>query len=540
MESTASLGKAETAFDALRELIRGLERTSSRLEKRRLIAGLLRALRPDEVAPAVLMLVAGIFPEAEAKVLNVGHATAHSALEAAKESAADPPPLTILEVRRRFEEIAAVSGRDSVQKRRALLAELFGRGTAEERDILLGIIFGELRIGVSEGMMLEAIADAAQVSADAVRQAQSYLGNLGKVAEVSLQQGIDGLSAIALKILSPVKPMLASLANDFDEVLREHGGQTAAEFKLDGARIQIHRLAEEVRVFTRRLSDVTRSVPELLEVARELPAASFVLEGEVLAIDRLGKPLPFQELMRRFRRIHEVEALRQEIPLRLFLFDLLYLDGESWMAKPYQERWKRLEQLVPDALLVPRLVSTSAQELDAFLQTALRAGHEGLMAKQLDSPYQSGKRGKLWFKIKPAETLDVVILAAEWGHGRRTGTLSNYWLGVRDGTEWQMIGKTFKGLTDQQRLDLMEQLLRIKTSEDSWKVEVRPELVVEVEYNEIQASPRYASGFALRFARIARIRDDKGPLEADTYERLKSLFARQFERKGALRGTTGG
>jgi DNA ligase-1 len=189
---------------------------------------------------------------------------------------------------------------------------------------------------------------------------------------------------------------------------------------------------------------------------------------------------------------------------------------------------------VPGALLVQRLVSTSPQELDAFLQTALRAGHEGMMAKQLDSPYQSGKRGKLWFKIKPAETLDVVILAAEWGHGRRTGTLSNYWLGVRDGTEWQMIGKTFKGLTDQQRLDLMERLLRIKTSEDSWKVEVRPELVVEVEYNEIQASPRYPSGFALRFARIARIRDDKGTFEADTYERLKSLFARQFERKGKV------
>ena len=531
MESTAASG-SETPFEALRELVRGLERTSSRLEKRRLIAELLRAMRPDEVAPAVLMLVAGVFPEAEAKVLNVGHATAHSALAAASLKSLEAPPLTILEVRRRFEEIAAVSGRDSVQQRRALLADLFGRASPEQRDILLGIIFGELRIGVSEGMMLEAIADAAQVSADAVRKAQSYLGNLGKVAEVSLQQGIDGLSAIALKILSPVKPMLASLASDFDEVLREHGGQTAAEFKLDGARIQIHRLAEEIRVFTRRLSDVTRSVPELLEIARELPAASFVVEGEVLAIDRQGKPLPFQELMRRFRRIHEVEALRQEIPLKLFLFDLLYLDGESWMAKPYRERWKRLEQLVPGALLVPRLVSTRAQELDAFLQTALRAGHEGVMAKQLDSPYQSGKRGKLWFKIKPAETLDVVILAAEWGHGRRAGTLSNYWLGVRDGTEWQMVGKTFKGLTDQQRLDLMERLVRIKTAEDSWKVEVRPELVVEVEYNEIQVSPRYASGFALRFARIARIREDKGPLEADTYERLKSLFARQFERKG--------
>ena len=532
MEHTEQPAKAETTFDALRQLVGSLERTSSRLEKRRLISELLRALRTDEVAPAVLMLVAGIFPEAEAKVLNVGYATAHRVLQNAPAQAEGNVPLSILEVSRRFEQIAGISGRDSMQQRRAALAELFFRATPEQRDTLLGIIFGELRIGVSEGMMLEGIADAAQVPADAVRQAQSFLGNLGKVAEIALQNGIPGLQAIALTLLSPVKPMLASLAADFDEVLAEHGGQTGAEFKLDGARIQIHRLGEQVRVFSRRLSDVTQSVPELVEIARRIPADSFVVEGEVLALDRQARPLPFQELMRRFRRIHEVEALRREIPLSLFLFDLLYLEGESWMPKAYRDRWSALEKLVPPDLLVPRQLATNAGGLDEFLQAALRAGHEGLMAKKLDSPYQSGKRGKLWFKIKPAETLDVVILAAEWGHGRRAGTLSNYWLGVRDGNDWQMIGKTFKGLTDQQRLELMDRLLRLKTAEDSWKVEVRPELVVEVEYNEIQISPRYASGYALRFARISRIRDDKGPLEADTYERLKSLFQSQFGRKG--------
>jgi DNA ligase-1 len=356
---------------------------------------------------------------------------------------------------------------------------------------------------------------------------------LGKLAEIALRGGAVELESVGLKILSPVKPMLASLA-EFEEVLREHGGETAAEFKLDGARIQIHRLGDELKVFTRRLSDVTRSVPEVLEVARALPASSFVVEGEVLAIDPQGKPLPFQELMRRFRRIHEVEALRREIPLRLYLFDLLYLEGESWMTRPYRQRWNRLERLVPGALLVPRQLSTTAEQLQAFMEQALRAGHEGLMAKQLDSPYQAGKRGKLWFKIKPAETLDLVILAAEWGHGRRTGTLSNYWLGVRDGSGWQMIGKTFKGLTDQERLHLMQRLLQVKASEDDWKVEVRPEVVVEVAYNEIQVSPRYSSGYALRFARVIRIRDDKGPQDADTYERLKSLYARQFERKGQV------
>ena len=532
MESSPSLPSRETPFAALSTLIRELEHTSSRLEKRRRIAELLRSLDPKDVSPAVLMLVAGIFPEAEAKALNVGHATAHSALEAAGDTLPTSEPLSILEVHRRFEEIALVRGRESVQQRRALLTELFEKCAPSDRQIILSIIFGELRIGVSEGMMLDAIADAAEVSPKLVRTAQSFLGNLGKVAEIALRGGAEELQSVALQILSPVKPMLASLATDFDEVLQEHGGQTAAEFKLDGARIQIHRLGDQIRVFTRRLSDVTASVPEVVEVARDLKATSLVVEGETLAVDGQQKPLPFQELMRRFRRIHDVEALRKEIPLRLFLFDLLYLDGESWMARPYRERWDRLERLVPAPLLVSRLVSSDRVQLEAFLQQALRAGHEGLMAKNLESPYQSGKRGKLWFKIKPADTLDMVILAAEWGHGRRAGTLSNYWLGVRDGDQWQMIGKTFKGLTDQQRLDLMERLLEIKTSEDSWVVHVRPELVVEVAYNEIQASPRYSSGYALRFARVVRIREDKGAMDADTYDRLKSLYLRQFERKG--------
>jgi DNA ligase 1 len=532
MESSPSLSPRETPFAALSALIRELERTSGRLEKRRRIAQLLRSLDPKEVSPTVLMLVAGIFPEAEAKVLNVGHATAQSALEAARDAPPAPEPLSILEVHRRFDQIALVRGRESVQQRRAFLAELFARSTPEDRQIILSIIFGELRIGVSEGIMLEAIADTAEVSPELVRAAQTFLGDLGKVAEIALRGGAEELQSVALQILSPVKPMLASLATDFDEVLSEHGGRTAAEFKLDGARIQIHRLAEQIRVFTRRLSDVTASVPEVVEVAQALKATSLVVEGETLAVDGEQRPLPFQELMRRFRRIHDVEALRKEIPLKLFLFDLLYLDGENLMPRPYRERWDRLERLVPAPLLVPRLVSSDRAQLETFLQQALGAGHEGLMAKNLESPYQSGKRGKLWFKIKPAETLDVVILAAEWGHGRRTGTLSNYWLGVRDGDQWQMIGKTFKGLTDQQRLDLMQRLLQVKTSEDSWVVHVRPELVVEVAYNEIQASPRYSSGYALRFARVVRIREDKSAMDADTYDRLKSLYLRQFERKG--------
>jgi DNA ligase-1 len=387
-----------------------------------------------------------------------------------------------------------------------------------------------MRIGVNEGVMLEAIADAAGLPAEVIRNSNMFMGDVGRLAEIALFENASVLEDVHLRLLYPVKPMLADLAPDLDEVLKEHGGTTAIEYKLDGARIQIHRSGNEVRVFTRRLSDVTKSVPEVVEFALSLPANSFVLEGEVLAVDG-DRPRPFQELMRRFRRIHEVDTLRQQIPLKLYLFDLLHLSEQTLIGKAYAERWAALEQLVPQGCLVPKIIASERGQIEAFLKQALAAGHEGLMAKRLDSTYSVGKRGKKWFKIKPAETLDVAILAAEWGHGRRTGTLSNYWLGVRDGATWQMVGKTFKGLTDEERARLMERLLPLKTAEDSWVMHFRPEVIVEVAYNEIQRSPRYESKFALRFARVTRIREDKGPNDADTYERLKALFAREVARK---------
>ncbi len=326
--------------------------------------------------------------------------------------------------------------------------------------------------------------------------------------------------------------MLAEVAGSPEDALSEHGGQTAAEYKMDGARVQIHRRQDDVRVFSRRLSDVTASLPDIVELVRALPSRAFVVEGELLAVDSAGRPLPFQELMRRFRRIHDVDAHRESVPLELRLFDILYLDGDSLMGQPYQERFSTLQRLVPPKLLVERMLVTSREELAAFLSRALAAGHEGLVAKRLQAPYTAGKRGKSWLKIKPADTLDVVILAAEWGHGRRRGVLSNYWLGVRDGDTWQMIGKTFKGLTDAERLQLMQQLLAVKVSEEPGVVHVKPEVVVEVTYNDVQKSPTYRSGFALRFARVTRIRSDKGPQDADTYQRLEALYEKQFERKG--------
>ncbi len=520
-----------TPFATIARLAKQLEATPKRLEKRRLIADFLRTLHRGEISPAVLLLVAGIFPEADSKRLNIGFATIRKVQEAAEEEGRGQSPLTIADVQQRFDEIAAASGPDSTRLRQALLKDLFARASEDEQQIIIRSIFGEMRIGVSEGVMLEAIADAASQPAAVVRSAHMFLGDLGRVSEIALFEGPQALENVSLRVLNPVKPMLAELAVDLDQLLAEHGGTTAVEFKLDGARIQIHRAGDQVRVFTRRLSDVTRSVPEVVEIAKSLPANTFVLEGEAVAVDG-ERPRPFQELMRRFRRIHDVEQLRGEIPLKLYLFDLLHLNEQDLISAPYSERWAALERLVPKELIVPRIVTSTRAEIETFLKQALAAGHEGLMAKRLDSPYAVGKRGKKWFKIKPAETLDLALLAAEWGHGRRAGTLSNYWLGVRDGATWQMIGKTFKGLTDQERGDLMKRLLDLKTAEDAHLVHVRPEVIVEVAYNEIQKSPRYQSGFALRFARVTRIRQDKGPEDADTYQRLKALYRKQFERKG--------
>jgi DNA ligase-1 len=525
---------ADTPYAALAALAARLASTSKRLEKRALIAAFLRSLRRDEVAPAVHLVVGRIFAEADDRALNVGWATLSKALAGARQTSLGGEALTILEVSRAFGRIAAARGADSARARRRILESLLGRSSRDERDVLLRTVSGEMRIGVNEGVMLEAIADAAGVEPGIVRTAHMFLGDLGALAERALFEGAEGLSAPGLRLLSPVKPMLAEMGEDAAAVLEEHGGRTAVEFKLDGARIQIHRDGDRVKVFSRRLSDVTESLPEIVAFARSLRASRFLLEGEVVATDRAGRPLPFQDLMRRFGRVHDLEEAARDIPLRLYLFDLLALGDASLVDAPYEERWARLEGLVPRDALTPRRIASTAADIDAFLREALDAGHEGLMAKALDSTYSVGKRGKKWFKIKPADRLDLAIVAAEWGSGRREGWLSNYWLAVRDeatGT-FQMIGKTFKGLTDAEFARMTERLRGLATSEERWGFHVRPEVVVEVAYNEIQKSPHYPSGFALRFARIVRIRDDKGPDGVDTYARLKGLYQKQFERKG--------
>lgn len=526
-----------TPLKVLVDLARELQATRSRLKKRRLLGTFLEALPPEEVAAAALLLTGRILPESEAQALNVGWAAVTKALRSSRQATLVAEELTIPGVQRLFGEIAAATGRDSVQKKRRRLQALFAQASDEERDFLLRAIGGEMRIGVNEGVLLEALADVAGAEQDVVRRANMFLGDLGETARVALTEGAAGLAAQRLELFTPIKPMMAEMAEDLEAALAVHGKGVVLEYKLDGARIQIHRKGDRIRVFTRRLTEVTESLPEVVAWAQAFRGGDLLVEGEVVAVDKRGRPLPFQDLMRRFRRVHDIEALQRRIPLQLYLFDALVVDGTLLIDRPHRERWRALKGAVPAELLVPRLARPTAARAQAFLEEALEAGHEGLMAKDPQSPYTPGKRGKRWLKVKRAETLDAVILAAEWGHGRRKGWLSNYHLGVRDATgAFHTIGKTFKGLTDAEFQEMTEALLARKVREASYVVHVRPEVVVEVAYNEIQRSPQYDSGFALRFARITRVREDLAPEDVDTLDRLRSLYDRQFARKGRLDG----
>jgi DNA ligase-1 len=390
-----------------------------------------------------------------------------------------------------------------------------------------------MRMGLSEGLVLEAIAQAAGAPVAGVRRAALVTGDLTAVATLALTGGAEALAAATPRVFVPLLPMLAEVAADPAEALDAHGGASAMEYKYDGARIQLHRDGDRVAIWSRRMTDVTRSLPDIVAIAlRDLSGAPLILDGEVVALDATGRPLPFQELMRRFRRVHGVEALAREMPLALHLFDCLLLDGRSLIDAPQAERWEALSRVTGGRHLAERAVVTDAAAGQAFHARALAAGHEGVMAKDEHSTYEPGGRGKRWFKLKAVETVDCVIIAADRGSGRRVGWLSNYHLAVRDGDGFADVGKTFKGLTDAEFAAMTERLRALATEDDGYTVRVRPEVVVEVEYNEIQRSPTYPSGLALRFARIARLREDKGPGQATTLEELRHLYERQFATKG--------
>jgi DNA ligase-1 len=504
---------------------RRLEASPGRLDKRRLVADFLGALEPDDVASAVAFLTGHPFPTSDSRVLGV-RGLPRGVPEREGE------PLTLGDVSAAFAAVAAAAGTGSRQARERHLKALAARASPDERDFLGRIIGGEMRTGVSDGLVLEAIAAVAVADLAAVRRAALFLGDLSAVAVLARGGGAAALTTVAPRPFVALLPMLAEIGTDFGDVLRAHGGRTALEFKYDGARVQVHREGERVTIWTRRLSDVTRSLPDVVAIARDLDGAPFVLDGEVVALDTAGRPLPFQELMRRFRRVHGVEALVREMPLALHFFDCLIAEGRPLIDAPYAERWAALERVTGGRYLAERALVEDEAAAQAFHARALAAGHEGVMAKDLKAPYEPGGRGKRWFKLKVAETVDCVIVAADRGSGRRVGWLSNYHLAVRDGERLAEVGKTFKGLTDVEFAAMTERLRALAVEDDGYTVRVRPEVVVEVEYNEIQRSPTYPSGFALRFARIARIRPDKAPEQATTLDELRALYERQFATKG--------
>jgi DNA ligase-1 len=515
-----------TRLHQLTALCRRLEATTGRLDKVRLVAEFLQALDDDEAAIAVAYLTGRAFPTSDARVLGV------RGLPAAGPAALEPS-LTLADVAETFAAVAEASGPGSRRTRDERVAGLVVRATEEERGLLWRIVTGEMRTGVSDGLVLEAIALAAGAELAAARRAALFLGDLSAVATLARRGGAGALAAAAPRLFVPLSPMLAEIAEDFDVVLAAHGGRTALEYKYDGARIQVHRDRERVAIWSRGLSDVTASLPEVAEVAgRDFRDAPFILDGEVVALDAAGRPLPFQELMRRFRRVHGVAALAREMPLALHFFDCLVADGRPLADAPYDRRWEALTAVTGGRYLAERALVDSAEAARAFFQRALAAGHEGVMAKDLASAYEPGGRGKRWFKLKEAQAIDCLIVAVDRGSGRRAAWLSNYHLAVRDGEGFAHVGKTFKGLTDRQFQEMTERLWARAVADDGYTVRVRPEVVVEVAYNEIQRSPTYPAGFALRFARITRVREDKPASQATTIEELRTLYEGQFRTKG--------
>jgi len=484
-------------LQALVEVSKQVAGTSGRLAKIKLLADLLQQASADEIE-IVIAYLSGTIRQAK---VGVGWAT----LEKAKARVSTSASLQIRDVDDTLEQISRMSGKGSAGEKQRLLSDMFSRATAEEQDFLFRLLTGELRQGALEGIMVEALAKARDLPANEVRRAMMLAGDLTAVAK-------GELSSFKVELFRPIKPMLAKTATNVEEALAELG-PASFEYKLDGIRIQVHKKASEVRVYSRTLNDITAELPTVVDNSRILEMTEAILDGEAIVLSADKRPVRFQETMK---------GLGGGIP---FFFDILYLDGTSLLDQPYSTRAKILAGHVPESQRPPRIVTADARQAQDFFDAAIAAGQEGLMAKGLESTYEAGRRGGAWFKVKKANTLDLVVLAAEWGHGRRHGKLSNLHLGARDPATggFVMLGKTFKGMTDELLEWQTKRLQEIETHRDGIVVYVRPELVVEIAFNGLQDSPHYPGGLALRFARVIRYRDDKKPEDADTIETVRKL-----------------
>jgi len=562
----------ETPFKALAELCEKLEATRKRLLMIDLVADFLKSLDAEEVEPAVSMLLGRPFPKWSPQTLDLSWATLRETIKritgvewsvfmetfsktgdigsatksvfentkVRRQATLFEKTLTITEVRRSLTAIAEATGYGSREKKERLVEALFSLASPLEAKYLVKIFTGDTRTGFHEGLMERAVSKAFQIPLQTVQNASMITADIGEVAAKAKAEGSQALSRIGFKIFRPVQLMLAQMGEKVSEALKEHGGKTAFEYKYDGARVQIHKLDDTVRIYSRRLTDVTESLPEIVQTAREnIQAREAVLEGEVIAVESSGNPIPFQHLMRRFRRVHGVENSTEKIPVRLYVFDILYVNGKNLISAPYLKRRNILAENAGKIPLARQIVTNKVEEAEQFLKEAMDAGHEGLMAKKLDSQYTPGIRGKRWLKIKPVlEPLDLVVVAAEYGYGRRHNWLSDYYLAARDAETggFLSVGKTFKGLTDAEIVEMTKQLKELAVKDEHRRTVVVPKIVVEVAYNEIQRSPKYKSGMALRFARITKLRPDKTPEEADTIQRVREIYERQFLKKGRYKG----
>ncbi|WP_457742014.1 ATP-dependent DNA ligase [Thermococcus sp.] len=550
-------------YSELAELYRRLEKTTLKTLKTRFVADFLKKT-PDDLLEIVPYLILGkVFPDWDERELGVGEKlliravsmatgvpekeiedsikdtgdlgeSVALALKKRRQKSFFSQPLTIKRVYNTFVKIAEATGEGSQDRKMKYLANLFMDAQPEEGKYIARTVLGTMRTGVAEGILRDAIAEAFRVKPELVERAYMLTSDFGYVTKIAKLEGNEGLSKVQIQIGKPIRPMLAQNAANVREALIEMGGEAAFEIKYDGARVQVHKDGDRVIIYSRRLENVTRSIPEIVEaVKNSLKSKTVIVEGELVAVGENGRPKPFQYVLRRFRRKYNIEEMIKKIPLELNLFDILYVDGESLIDTKFVERRKRLEESVEESekiKLAEQLVTRKVEEAEEFYKRALELGHEGLMAKRLDAVYEPGNRGKKWLKIKPTmENLDLVIIGAEWGEGRRAHLLGSFLVAAYDPEtgEFLPVGKVGSGFTDEDLIEFTKMLKPLIVREEGKFVEIQPKVVIEVTYQEIQKSPKYKSGFALRFPRFVALREDKSPEEADTIERIAQLYELQ-------------